>query len=509
MLMIYIIRLMKMDYIKSNYIIFLQMMKKEKNGVNQRNFKNNLFYRGRVFKMSYEKIAKDVLKSVGGEENITSVVHCATRLRFKLKDRKRVDKNETEGIEGVISVVESGGQYQVVIGNMVGDVYKEITKITKFGDDDTPQSSSSDGSIFNKTVDIIAGIFTPFLGALAASGILKGLLIMLDTAGILTADTGAYRIWFATADAIFYFLPLLIAVTSARKFGANIYVALGVAGALVHPNIIAMNTAGEAIDFFSIPVVMMSYTSSVIPVILAIWVLSIFEKWLNKKLHPNVKNFLTPLFSIMFVVPITLLVFGPFGTYLSQWLATGTTFIYDLSPIAAGIVMGIAWQILVIFGLHWAFIPIMYNNLAVQGFDKLKPLFAPSNFAQAGAALGVFLKTKNPKVKGIAGAAAVTGIFGITEPIIYGITLRYKKPFLWAALGGGLGGAIAGASGSVALAPGIPSVVTIPIFFGTGFAGFIAAIIVAYFFSAIATYFFGYNDSMENELASENQVKKR
>jgi len=459
--------------------------------------------------MSNEKLARDILKSVGGEDNVLSLVHCATRLRFKLKDPTLANKSETQNLPGVITVVESGGQYQVVIGNTVGEVYKDIIKISKIGEkQNEDQASKTDGNWFNKAVDIISGIFTPFLGALAASGILKGLLLMLSSMGWLSKESGTYLIWYAAADSIFYFLPLAIAITSARKFGANIYVALAIAGALVYPNLVTLYNDKADISFFGIPVILMNYSSSVIPVIISVWVLSILERYLNKKIHASVKNFITPLLCIMIILPLTLIVVGPVGIYVSLGLAKGYTFLYQLSPIIAGIIVGAGWQLLVVLGLHWAFTPIMYNNIAVNGSDTLKPLFAPSNFAQAGVALGVFLKTKNPKIKAIAGPAALTGLFGITEPIIYGISLRYKKPFIWATVGSAIGGAITGASGSVAIAPGIPGLATIPIFYGPGFAGFIAAIIIAYVFSAVATYLFGFNDSMEKEMIATNEQKK-
>ncbi|MCM3698083.1 beta-glucoside-specific PTS transporter subunit IIABC [Paenibacillus macerans] len=462
--------------------------------------------------MSNEKLAKEILTSVGGTENVASVVHCATRLRFKLKDPKLADKNQTKNIAGVITVVESGGQYQVVIGNTVGDVYKELVKAGNLGEESgrDASSSGSGGNWFNKAVDIISGIFTPFLGALAASGILKGLLLILTTLGWLSKESGTYTIWYAAADSIFYFLPLAIAVTSARKFGANMFVALAIAGALVYPSIISLYNDKAEVTFFNIPVILMSYTSSVVPIIIAVWFLSILEKYLNKIFHSSIRNFLTPLICIMVIVPLTLIAVGPVGTYVSLGLAQGYTFLYNLSPIMAGIICGAGWQLLVVLGLHWAFIPIMYNNIAVYGSDTLKPLFAPSNFAQSGAALGVLLKTKNPKVKAIAGPAAVSGLFGITEPIIYGISIRYKKPFVWATIGGAIGGAITGAAGSVAIAPGIPGLLSIPLFYGQGFVGFLISIIVAYFFSAIATYFFGFNDAMEKEMiAAKEQTQEQ
>lgn len=456
--------------------------------------------------MDLINLSKEIMASVGGEDNVSSLVHCATRLRFKLKDTNSANKERTKSIDGVITVVESGGQYQVIIGNRVGDVFNTIMSTTGLGNNVdqtgaiTPRETGSQEGVFARAVDVISGIFTPFLGALAASGILKGLLLMLTAMGLMSSHSGAYVVWFAAADSIFYFLPIAIAVTSAKKFGANTFVAIAIAGALVYPTLITLFNEKTALDFFSIPVVLMRYTSSVLPIIASIWVLSLLERFLNKHLHDSIRNFISPLICLMVIVPLTLIVVGPLGTYVSLGLANGYAFIYQLSPVIAGVVAGVGWQILVIFGLHWAFIPIMYNNIAIHGSDTLKPLFAPSNFAQAGAALGVFLKTRNPKIKQIAGPATITGLFGIVEPIIYGISLRYKKPFIWAAIGGGIGGAISGFSGSTAMAPGIPGLASLPIFYGPGFAGFICAILTAFIFTAVATFFFGFNDSMEKEM---------
>lgn len=455
--------------------------------------------------MNTEKTAQEILDSVGGKQNINSLVHCATRLRFKLNNHDGVDKNITNGIDGVISVVESGGQYQVIIGNRVSEVYEGIKRLT--GEDvlskgESKSTNTSSDSLFARTVDVISGIFTPFLGALAAAGILKGMLLMLSSLGWMSKESGAYIIWFAASDSIFYFLPIAIAVTSARKFGANTFVALSVAGALVYPTLITLFSDKVHLDFFSIPVVLMRYTSSVIPIIIAVWMLSVLERQLNKILHDSIRNFINPLICLMVVVPVTLIALGPLGTYLSLGLAKGYEFVYNLSPVMAGVVTGVGWQYLIIFGLHWAFVPIMYNNIAVHGQDTLIPLFAPSNFAQSGAALGVFLKSKNPKVKNIAGPASITGLFGIVEPIIYGISLRYKKPLVWATVGGGIGGGICGYLGVTALAPSIPGLATLPTFYGPGFIGFLFSILFAFLFTAVMTYFFGYDDSMEKEMIS-------
>lgn len=348
--------------------------------------------------MDYQKLAKEILANVGGEENVRSVVHCATRLRFKLVNKEKADKKQIESISGVISVVENAGQLQVIIGNTVGDVYKALGSFTKLTDDGDSEiakgTKDSDGNFLSKAIDVISGIFTPILGALAGGGMLKGLLMILTTFGWLTESSGTYQILYAAADSVFYFLPLILAYTAARKFGANPPVAIAAAGALVYPTMINLFNEGAHITFLQIPVVLMSYSFSVIPIILAVWFLSILERFLNSKIHEAAKTFLTPMICLMLIVPLTFLAFGPLGTFISQGLASGYTFIYNLSPIVAGAFMGAFWQVLVIFGIHWGFVPIMINNLSRYGRDTMIAMVGPSNFAQAGASLGVFLKTK-------------------------------------------------------------------------------------------------------------------
>lgn len=460
--------------------------------------------------MDYNKTAKEILVNVGGEENVTSLVHCATRLRFKLKNNEKANKVEVEKIPGVISVVENGGQFQVVIGNTVADVYQEFASFTNLVNDDAKNEKDAEveGNLFNKIIDIISNIFTPVLGALAGSGMLKGILMILTTFHLLAETSGTYMILYAAADSVFYFLPLVLAYTSARKFKANPALAIVIAGALIYPSILTAVNDGTAISFLGIPVILMSYTSTVIPIILAVWLLAVLEHFFNKRIHEATKNFLTPMLCLVIVVPITFILFGPFGTYVSQGIATGYEFIYSLSPLVAGAVLGAFWQIFVMLGVHWGFVPIMLNNLSLYGRDTMIAMVAPSNFSQAGASLGVFLKAKKPEVKAIAGSAALAGLFGITEPSIYGVTLKYKKPFIIASIAGAIGGAIIGMAGASGAGNAIPGLLTIPMFIGKGFVGFVIAIVVSYFGSAIGTYLFGYDPKTmeENDEIAESDT---
>ncbi|MCY8065745.1 PTS beta-glucoside transporter subunit IIBCA [Bacillus haynesii] len=448
--------------------------------------------------MNVQSMAKNILARVGGEKNVVSLVHCATRLRFKLKDRSKADREALENTDGVVTVVESGGQFQVVIGNNVPEVYKEIGRISQLLEGSaTDHSQKEKGSLAGRLVDVVSSIFTPLLGVMAGAGILKGLLLICTNAGWLSPEETTYTILYAAADSLFYFLPLLLAVTAAKKFGANPFIALTIAGALIYPTILELKNSGAQTEFFGIPVVLMNYTSTVIPIILAVFVMSYLERLCMRFIHESVKNFITPLICLTVMVPLTLIVFGPLGVYTGNGIAAAILSVFDLSPILAGAIIAALWQILVIFGIHWGIVPVILNNIAVHGKDYIKPATAAAVFAQTGAAFGVMLKTKNKKLKALAGSAAVTGIFGITEPAVYGVTLRLKKPFVCGVISAAAGGAIIGYSGSVALASGAPGLLTIPIFYGPGFLGFIIGISVSFVLSILLTYIVGFDDPVE------------
>lgn len=458
--------------------------------------------------MSQEKLAKEIVELVGGEKNVESLVHCATRLRFVLKDDAKADKAKLEKTEGIIAVKENGGQFQVVVGNKVPEVYSAIGQISNILDDSTDKEKPRKAAKgLGGIIDIISSIFAPLLGVMAGAGILKGLLLIASNIGWLETTETTYTILYAAADSLFYFLPLLLAVTTARKFQGNMFVAMTIAGALIYPSIVTLKSEGTPTDFFGIPVILMNYSSTVIPIILAVIVMSKLEKFFNKTLHDSVKNFVTPLFLLVIMVPLTLLVFGPFGVYVGNGIAAGLVAAFGFSPLLAGAVMGASWQLLVIFGIHWGLIPVFINNVAVYGQDGVKPAATASIFAQTGAAFGVMLKTKNKKLKTLAGSSTLTALFGITEPAIYGVTLPLKRPFIAGVIGGAVGGAIIGQAGTLAFASGAPGLLTLPIFYGPGgqgFPGLILGIVVSFVVSAVLTYIMGFKDPVEEEIKTES-----
>lgn len=456
--------------------------------------------------MSNKDLSKQIITLVGGEGNVNSVFHCATRLRFKLKDNSKANKAALEKTPGVITVVENSGQFQVVIGNNVSQVFEQIMKETSLQDAEksgSDESSESTG-VLGKAVDIISSIFSPILGALAGAGILKGLLALILSLKWIDATSGTYMILNAAADSVFYFLPVFLAVTAARKFKANQFVSIAIAGALIYPAVVAAVGSPDPLHFLGIKIVLINYSSSVIPIILAVWVQSYVERWFRSFIHESVRNILVPMFALLIVIPLTFLAFGPVGSLISDGLASGYTWLYNLSPLVAGAIAGAFWQVFVIFGVHWGFVPIMLSNIATLGHDTMLPILSAAVLSQAGAVFGVFLKSRNPQLKALAGSSTLSAVFGITEPTIYGVTLKLKKPFIYACISGAIGGAIIATGGARALSFSLPGLLALPTYFGTGFIWVVIGILVAFVLSAVLVLVLGFKEPETDAAASVN-----
>lgn len=449
--------------------------------------------------MNYGTTAAGILKGVGGPENVTSVVHCATRLRFRLKDSDKASRSTVEGTAGVITVVESGGQYQVVIGNEVPQVYEEIARLTASTDASDTSSDKPSGGLLSRFIDLVSSIFQPVLWILAGTGLLKAILALLTTVGWLSTTSDTYTILYAGGDAVFYFLPMFLAITAAKRFNVNQFMAMVVAGALVSPSIIALADA-KSVHFLGIPVVVTSYTSSVIPIIVAVWAMGFLERWLKRVLHSSVRNFLTPMIIVAIMVPLTLMTIGPITQVLSNGISSSLAWLWALNPAIAGALVGGSAQVMVMFGLHWGLIALMANDIATLGYSSLYAPWPAAAMAQVGAAAAVFLMTRNRRLKGVAGPATVAGLAaGITEPIIYGVTLPLKRPFFIALGAGAIGGGIASAGGSAAGSFVVPSLITLPAFLGHGnfllqVIGTVGAMILAFVF----TWIFGFKDPVDD-----------
>lgn len=415
----------------------------------------------------YAAAARSILDAVGGESNITQMNHCATRLRLSLKNKALVDKAAVEAVPEVITTVESGGQFQVVIGDDVSLVYDEIRSVTKLGEGDTQEKLT--GNLLDRFVGLVSAIFLPVLWPLAGAGLLKAVLAMTSTLGWLASTAGAYIVLNAASDSIFYFLPIMLAITSAKRFGANQFTSVAIAGALVYPALVAIQTAGTALDFFGIPIVLMSYSSSVIPILVAVWVQSHLEKLLVKALPGVIRNFTVPLVVLAVMVPLTLLTIGPATTVIAGFLGQGISVIWTSVPWLAGFVTGALWNVLVIFGLHWGFVPLIVNEFATKGYSLIVGPVLNANLAIAAATLAVAIRSRNAKRKQLAYASSTACfVSGIVEPSVYGVLLPLKRPFVIACISAGVGGAVVAAGGGGASAFAIPGLVTLPIFMGVG-----------------------------------------
>lgn len=429
---------------------------------------------------NYDALAKTIIKDVGGKDNVISVVHCTTRLRFKLKDEKKANDDALKDTDGVVTVVKAGGQYQVVIGNEVADVYEAVLKEGGFSgggqvaDDDLDDSNMS---LMDKAIDLISGIFTPILGPMAAAGMIKVLTAMCASFGWLAKTSGTYEVLYAIGDGFFYFLPLILAITSAKKFKVDRFTAITIGAAMCYPAMVAMNSSKKVLfdlfngtflhsqvhaTFLGIPIISMNYTSTVIPIILAVWFASVVEKWCKKWIPTVVKTFLVPFVTLLIVVPLTFLIIGPLATWIGNALAAITSAVYNFSPVLAGILLGGFWQVLVIFGVHWGFVAVMMSNIAALGYDPILGLSLGASFAQIGVVLAILLQTKDQKLKGIALPAFLSGIFGVTEPAIYGVTLPRKKPFVLSCIAAGIGGGLIGFFGTKMYMMGGMGVFVIP-----------------------------------------------
>ena len=447
--------------------------------------------------MKYHELAEQIAKYVGGKENVSNVYHCATRLRFTLKDDKKADKKAIEELEGVITVVESGGMFQVVIGNTVADVFDELAKVIDLQTNNGNESNNvpkKNKNIISSLIDIISSIFAPTLGVLAGAGLIKGLLALLSSIGVLSSTSGTYIVLNVAGDTFMYFLPVFLAYTAAKKFKADVFIAMTLGASLIYPTLVDAYDKGTKIDFVNIPIILAKYSSTVIPAILAVWVLSYVERFFRSRLHESVRNLLTPFFSLIIMVPLTLMVVGPIATYASNLLATGYTAAYNFSPIVSGAIIGGLWQVFVIFGLHWGLVPVMTNNLSFFKRDTLGPACMMAVAAQVGAVLGVFLRTKDTKLKSLSLSAFLSAIFGITEPAVYGVTLKYKRPFAIACVVGAIFGGVTGAAGAGALAVTPRSILSFPVYIGQGFVWVVAGYVLSVLVSCVLTYLFGFKD---------------
>ncbi|QUG85180.1 beta-glucoside-specific PTS transporter subunit IIABC [Bacillus nitratireducens] len=410
----------------------------------------------------YNELAKEIIENIGGKENINSLTHCVTRLRFKLKDESIANDDTLKNMDGIVTVMKSGGQYQVVIGNHVPQVYDDISALIDVDQlNATQQGEQKPEKLLHKAIDIISGIFQPILGIMAACGMLKGLNALFVAIGLYSSTSGGSMVINAIGDALFTFLPLFLGYTSAKKFGLKPMLGLVIGAIMCYPSIQASAVSSSTnamytlfqgsmfkspiyIDFFGIPLISINYTGTVIPVILAVYFAAKCESVCNKFVPDLLKFFFVSMLTLLIALPVAFIVIGPLATFGSTAVSEFVFAVRDFSPLFAGIIVGATWQILVIFGIHWGFIPVYLNNIMTMGYDNVMMPFFACTFATAGVVLAILFKTKDKKMKEMSLPNFLSSIFGVTEPAIYGILLPLKKPFIISCIAGGIGGGFYG-----------------------------------------------------------------
>lgn len=452
--------------------------------------------------MKYTNTAKEILKTVGGEDNIESLVHCMTRLRFVLKDESQADDAYMKNIPGVMGVMKKGGQYQVIMGNDVASYFKELQKISTFSTN-ANTSSSKKKNPFEAFVDIISSCMSPLIPALLGGGMIKVLLILLPLMGLLDAKGQTYTILAFFGDAPFYFLPIMLAYTAAIKFNVTPMLAVSVAGIMLHPNFAAMVTAGDPVFLFGIPVTLASYSSSVIPILIMVWLMQYIESFFEKIIPTAIKSFMKPLLIILISGFLALVVVGPLGTYAGELLSTIILGIQDKAGWLALGLMAAFMPLIIMTGMHWAFAPIFLIASPATPDILILPAMLASNIAQGAATLAVSLKAKNKNLKQISAAASISALVaGVTEPALYGVNLKLKKPLYAAMISGGIVGIYIGITGLKSFAFAVPSVVSLPQFIGGGSnINIFNALVVtvgSFLLTFILTWIFGFDEEPEN-----------
>ena len=459
--------------------------------------------------MKHESTAAEILKLVGGEKNVDSVTHCATRLRFNLKDEKVANDEALKNVQGVVGVASSGGQYQVIIGNEVNNVYKALTQLGNFGSkNDAP--SVKKGKL-TTLLDTISGIFTPILPAMIGCAMIKAVLLILKTFDLVDLDGQFNTIMTFIGDAAYYFLPMLLAWSAAVKLKANVGFALTIAGVLLHPTFAALMTAGEPITFLGLPVTSATYTSSVIPIILAVWILSYVERFAEKYSPSVIKSILKPLIVILVMAPLTLIVLGPIGAIAGNYLASAVSFVNTHAGWLVSGIIGGAFPFLIMTGMHYSLGPVVLTAYAQTKTDSIVgPGMLVHNISQGAAALAVALRTKNKAFKQVAYSTSITSLLGITEPALFGVNLRLKKPLIAVIVGGAVAGIYVGLFGVARSALGIAGIATLPAFITDHPWNLVHAAIgcvIAFVVTFLMTLILGFEDVPEDGKTQDTQEK--
>lgn len=448
----------------------------------------------------YTALAKTIIEKVGGEDNVNALVHCATRLRFNLKDANKADTAYLNSTDGVINVVESGGQYQIVIGPEVASVYKAINEQANFSPSDEVSLDDNKKGKIARILDTVAGMFVPIVPVMAGAGMIKVINSLSLMFGWLTPEDSTFKFLSIFGDSIFYFLPVILGASAAKKFNTNQYLAMVVGACLISPTFVAMissaREAGTGLNFLGLPITLANYSSSVIPIILAVWFLSYVEPIVVKYTPAVLRIFLAPMVTLLIVLPTTFLFIGPIGTWMGDGLNSIVSFLNTIVPWFVPMLIGATTPVLVMTGMHYGIVPIGINMLATKGIDTVAgPGMMVSNIAQGGAALAIALKTDDKGLKGLTFSTGFSAVLGITEPVLYGVSLKYRRPLYAAMIGGGIAGLYLGIMGVGRFAQVPPGLLSLPSYFSAEFPNIIIHAVIgcaiAFIVSFVASLMFG------------------
>ncbi|OON86795.1 PTS cellobiose transporter subunit IIA [Oribacterium sp. C9] len=463
---------------------------------------------------NYTELAEAIVAAVGGKENINTVIHCSTRLRFTLVDQDKADESEIKKIPGVLGCIKKIGQLQIIIGNHVNKVYPDVCTAAGIAaqaavedDADTKEDkkAASKVSLGNRLMDFMVSCFAPILAPLAGAGVLKGLLVMASTYSWISTETGFYTVMNAASDAIFYFLPMLLAYTAAKKLKADIGMAMVLAGILIYPTIIA--GAGESSSFLGIPFTMVKYSGSVIPILMSVYVMNHVHKFFSKIVPDFLRIVVVPLLTLTVMAPVAIVVLGPIGYYIGIYVGEVIKALFNFSPLLAGLFVGGTRQFLVFAGMHFSMSPIMMNNFATLGYDMIAPVNCVATMAVAGMAFGVFLRAKKAENKTSTMSAFISAFIGITEPALYAVGFRFKKPLLGAIIGGAVSGAFVAASGAKAITFAMPAIISLPAYTGS-IPTMLIGLAISFVVSAAVSYAVGLDESIEKDERAVKAEKK-
>lgn len=457
-----------------------------------------------------KKLATAILEKVGGKENIEFLVHCMTRLRFNFKDKGLVDQKEIEEIPGVLGTMIQNGQFQIIIGETVPDVYEEICKLAGIAQEkaidenlDVEQSKKKFG--FGTIFEVISGVFAPVVTAFAGAGVLKGLLTLCTNYGWMATDTGLYLILNAAADSVFYFLPFILAYTSAKKFKTNEVMALIIAGIYMYPSI--LNNAGTQASLFGFNFYLVKYSASVLPIIISVWLMSYVYRWLTKVTPSFLRVVVVPIGTLLVMAPLSLAIIGPIGYNVGIYVGEFFKWLFEFAPWLGGLIDGATRPLVVFTGTHMMLSPVMLNNIETLGYDMLGPVHCVATMAAAGMCFGAFLKAKKENNKTAVFSSFISAFIGVTEPALYGVAFRFKKPLIALMIGGGVSGAFVAVMGAKAISFAMPSIISLPVYTGS-IPTMLIGLLISFVLTAGLTYILGFDEGIEKDSRAIQAEKK-